>query len=258
MTSENQQTEDLTSDALPHYQSLLDGTDWASLGTARRDGGFLPAALSRLLDPDPAVQTRAISELEPVRHQNSFYEATLPVALYVAAILNHPATATVVPDRRTEPERGYPVRAALLDWLGSLAYDADDECLAIGERHFNGDYLDDYPEMRAFRDHRPAFYCAVSPFLNHEDTAVREAAIVAALPLIEHPALTSHRDELGRRVRRLLATSTNRYDRSRCLAALKNWGCDTTALETTADIAERTRHVRGGDWAGGYMDEPPF
>ncbi|WP_327313650.1 hypothetical protein [Streptomyces sp. NBC_01235] len=31
-----------------------------------------------------------------------------PVALYVGAILNHPATTAVVSGRRTEPERGYP------------------------------------------------------------------------------------------------------------------------------------------------------
>lgn len=259
VTSENRQTDGLTSDALPHHQSLLDGTDWASLGTATRDGGgFLPAVLSRLLDPDPAVQIRAISELEPVCHQNSFYEATLPVALYVAAILGHPATTTVVSDRRTEPEGRSPVRVALLNWLGSLAYDADDECLAIGERHFDGNYLDDYPEMRAFRDHRPTFYRAVSPFLSHEDTAVREAAVVAALPLVEHPALVCHREELGRHVRRLLATQTNPCIRILCLDALKNWGYDTTALETTADTAARIRRARGGDWSGGCTDEPPF
>jgi hypothetical protein len=86
--------------------------------------------LPRLLDADPPIQIRAISELEPVCHQNSFYEATLPVALYVAAILAHPATATVGPGRRADSERDCPVRAALLDWLGSLAYDADDERLA--------------------------------------------------------------------------------------------------------------------------------
>ncbi|MER6955660.1 hypothetical protein [Streptomyces sp. NPDC000618] len=258
MTRENHQSGELTSDEVPHHQSLLDCTDWASLGTARGDAKLLPAVLSRLLDPDPTVQIRAISELEPVCHQNSFYEATLSVSLYVASILAHPATAAVGPDRPTGPERGYPVRAALLDWLGSLAYDADDECLAIGERHFYGDYLADYAEMRAFRDHRPAFYRAVSPFLSDEHMAVREAAIVAALPLIEHPDLTRHRNELGLRVHRLLADSTNRYSRSRCLDALKNWGYDTTALESAADVAARTRHVRGGDWTGGYMDEPPF
>ncbi|MFC7259579.1 hypothetical protein [Streptomyces lutosisoli] len=258
MTRENRQTDDFNAQVLSDHQSLLDGTDWASLRTARGNGGFLPAALSRLLDPDPTVQTRAVGELEPVCHQNSFFEATLPAALYVAAILDHPATATVATGRQADPGSRYPLRAALLDWLGTLAYDADDECLALGERHFNGSYLDDYPEMRAFRDHRPAFYRAVSPFLDHVDTAVREAAIVAALPLIEHPALTHHRDELARRVRRLLATSINRHNRNRSLDALKSWGHDATALVTAADVAARVRHVHGGDWAGGCMDEPPF
>ncbi|MGW3134795.1 hypothetical protein [Streptomyces sp. NPDC001139] len=259
MTSENHESGGFTPDGSAHHQLLLEGADWESLGTARGDGGFLPAVLSRLLDPDPTIQMGAVSELEPVCHQNSFYEATLPVALYVAAILFHPATATTVaPNRQTDPERGYPVRAALLDWLGSLVYDAGDECLAVGERHFDGDYLADYPEMRAFRDHRPAFYRSVSRFLSDEDTAVRDAATVAAIPLIEHPSLSCHRDELGRRVHRLLAGSTNRYHRGRSLDTLKTWGHDTSVLETAADIAARTRHVRSDDWAEGCMDEPPF
>ncbi|QIY64326.1 hypothetical protein HEP85_25315 [Streptomyces sp. RPA4-2] len=257
MTSENQQTGDLTPDELPYHQVLLGGTAWASLGTARGNGGFLSATLPRLLDADPTVQIRAISELEPVCHQNSFYEATLPVALYVAAILAHPATAAVGPARRADSERDCPVRASLLDWLGSLAYDADDECLAIAERHFDGDDLDDYPEMRVFLDHRPTFYGAVSAFLGHEDTAVREAAVVAAIPLTEHPALIGHRDELGRRIHRLLATSTNRYNRNRCLDALKNWGYDIAAVESPADVAARVRYVRDV-WTGGCTEEPPF
>ncbi|MFE6177058.1 hypothetical protein [Streptomyces sp. NPDC056464] len=253
MTSEKPHADDFASLGLPQHQALLAGTDWASLGTARGDGGFLPAALARLNTPDPAVQIRALRDLEPVCHGNSFYEATLPVALYIAAILTHPATATA----GTEPASGYPVRAALLDWLGSLAYDADDEGVAIGERHFSGSYLDDYPEMRAFRDQRPTFYRAVSLFLGHEDTAVREAAVVAALPLVEHPDLTRHREELGRHAHHLLATSTNRYHRSRSLDVLRVWGHDTTALETTADIASRD-HVGEGIWAGGCTEEPPF
>ncbi|MGW1727005.1 hypothetical protein ACWCQK_29300 [Streptomyces sp. NPDC002306] len=149
------------------------------------------------------------------------------------------------------------MRAALLNWLGSLAYDADDECLASAERHFDGDDLDDYPEMRVFLEHRPTFYRAVSAFLGHEDTAVREAAVVAAIPLIEHPALIGHRDELGRRIHRLLATSTSRYNRNRCLDALKNWGYDITALESPADVAARVRYVRDV-WTGGCTEEPPF
>ncbi|MET8452773.1 hypothetical protein [Streptomyces sp. NPDC005209] len=70
-----------------------------------------------------------------------------------------PLPATAATGRQADPESRHPLRAALLDWLGTLAYDADDECLAIGQRHFKGNHLDDYyPEMRAFRDHRPPFY----------------------------------------------------------------------------------------------------
>ncbi|MGQ4348031.1 hypothetical protein [Streptomyces sp. SAS_275] len=149
------------------------------------------------------------------------------------------------------------MRAALLDWLGSLAYDADDECLAVAERHFNGDDLDDYPEMRVFLDHRPTSYPAISAFLGHENIAVREAAVVAAIPLVEHPALICHRGELGRRVHRLLATSTDRYNRNCCLDALKNWGYDAAALESPADLAARARYVRDV-WTGGCTEESPF
>ncbi|MET7482576.1 hypothetical protein [Streptomyces sp. NPDC005538] len=258
MTRGNQQTDGSTFDGFPCHQALLADTDWASLGTARGDGAFLPAVLSRLLDADPVVQANAIKELEPVCHQNSFYGATLPVALYVAAVLDHPATTTFEPDLRRKRERDYPVRAALLDWLGSLAYDADDACVAIGERHFGGGHLDNYPDMRAFRDRRPTFYRAVAPFLGHDDTAVREAAVVAAFPLTEHPEVTRHREGLGRHARHLLATSTNRYNRSRTLDALKTWGHDTNHLETAEDIAARAQHACGGSHVGGCMDDPLF
>jgi hypothetical protein len=228
-----------------HHRALLDGTDWASLATARGDGGFLPAVLTRLLDPDPSVQAGAIRELEPVHHQDSFYEATVPVALYVAAILAGPATAAST-------------QAALLEWLGALAREADDECVADGERHFNGGYLANYPELRAFRDRRPTFYRAVSVFLDHDDPAVRDAAILAALPMTEHPDLLRHRGEVGHHARRLLATSTRRSDRCRALAALKKWGQDISGLETAEDIAARDRYAPARNGLGGYVDEPPF
>ncbi|MFI0965033.1 hypothetical protein ACH4S8_27095 [Streptomyces sp. NPDC021080] len=246
------------SDGLPSPRALLDGTDWSALGTARGNGSFLPTVLRRLLDADPAVRMRAVGELEPVCHQNSFYEATLAVALYVAAVLNDPATEAVGHCRRIDPERDHPVRVALLEWLGSLAHDGDDESLAAGGRHFDGDFLDEYPEMRAFREHRPVFYRAVSPFLAHEDVDVRHAAVVAALPLIEHPGLATHQDALAGHARCLLLASTDRYNRSRCLDALKNWGHDVTALETADDVRARKRDVRAGEWTGGCTEEPPF
>ncbi|MEV6079984.1 hypothetical protein AB0L80_33455 [Streptomyces sp. NPDC052069] len=74
-------------------RKLLDGTGWASLAAPNETGESQPAALERLLDLDPAVRAAAAKDaLDAVAHQNSIYEATVPVALYVAAILNHPAT----------------------------------------------------------------------------------------------------------------------------------------------------------------------
>ncbi|MEU6890055.1 hypothetical protein ABZ918_33725 [Streptomyces viridosporus] len=246
---------------LPDHQELLDNTDWASLQTPTGTGEFLPAALARLLDADPVVRAAAVDNaLGAVTHQNTIYEATVPVALYVAAILNHPATAAG--DFRQEADRAprYPTRAALLDWLSSTAYDADDECVAIGERSSGSAFLDECPDMRAFRDLRPAIYSAVHPLLGHHDANVRDAALVAAIPLAEHPVLTSHRGELADHARRLLTTSTDRYKRDRVLEALKEWGHDISGLENSDDIAAREFHARriAENWAGGCAEDPPF
>ncbi|MFD0343742.1 hypothetical protein ACFVH0_34565 [Streptomyces sp. NPDC127117] len=142
---------------------VLDGTDWASLATVRGTGESLPAALERLLAPDPAVREAAASDaLREVTHQNTIYEATVPVALYVASVLGHPAISAgnFGHDATTVPP-SHPTLVKLLDWLGSTAYDADDECVAMGERHCGADFLQEYGEMRAFRDLRPAMFSAV-------------------------------------------------------------------------------------------------
>lgn len=83
---------------LPPYQVVLAETDWESLQTAFGNGEDLPRVLTRLLEPDPKVQVTALSELgELVGHQNTIYEATAPVAMYVAGILTHPAAMTPGP-----------------------------------------------------------------------------------------------------------------------------------------------------------------
>ncbi|MFD9516177.1 hypothetical protein [Streptomyces sp. NPDC059979] len=105
-------------------------------------------------------------------HQNTLYEATVPVALYIASILNQPDITAgdfglhaAVPSRR-------PTLVRLLAWLSDTAYDADDECVAIGERHYGERFLHEYEEMRAFRDLRPAIFSAVQTLLGHESAEV--------------------------------------------------------------------------------------
>ncbi|RPK70295.1 hypothetical protein [Streptomyces sp. ADI95-17] len=252
---------------LPHHQTLLDCTDWASLATVRGTGESLPAALARLLDPDPVVRgTAARDALREVTHQNTIYEATVPVALYVAAVLGHPAVSAGDFGHDAGMPPNHPLLVRLLDWLGSTAHDADDECVAVGERHCGADFLQECREIRAFRDLRPALFSAVRPLLGHDDPDVRHAALVAAIPLSEHPDLVSHRGELVDHARRSQATSTDRHNRNRVLDALKAWGYDTDSLENAADIAAREqqarrmaeRAYRAGSGTGGHCEDPPF
>ncbi|MFJ8768765.1 hypothetical protein [Streptomyces clavifer] len=267
MTKNRRQSGTSAPGGLPHHQRLLDGTDWASLTTMSGTGEYLPAALARLLDPDPAARADAArNALGEVTHQNTIYQATVPVALYVAAILNQPDITAGDFDRDTAVPSRPPTLVRLLAWLSDTACDADDECVALGERHHGERFLHEYEEMRAFRDLRPPIFSAVQPLLGHESAEVRDAALVAAIPLAEHPLLAGHRGELVDHARHLLAGSTDRHNRDHALDALKAWGHDTSKLENPADVAARKRHARlraeraswGGTWIGGYSEDPPF
>ncbi|MFI8392381.1 hypothetical protein [Streptomyces sp. NPDC085540] len=188
------------------------------------------------------------------------------MALYAAAILDHPVLAEDGFRHDDATSTGGPTVLSILDWLGETAYDADDTCVAIDERTYGNGSLDG--EMRAFRELRPVIFSAVRALLGHDHPEVRNTALVAAIPLIEHPALTVHQSDLTGHAHRLLATSTDRYHRDRVLDALKAWGHDTTDLENEADIAARERYAllraargsRNGEWAGdgGYGEDPPF
>ncbi|MFE5912173.1 hypothetical protein ACFQ6B_24245 [Streptomyces wedmorensis] len=233
---------------LPPYQVVLEETEWDSLQTAFGNGEDLPKVLSRLLEPDPKVQVTALSELgELVGHQNTIYEATAPVAMYVAGILTHPAAMTL------RPYRNVPIRATLLNWLAFTAYDASDEIAGRIEQYFPG-FLARGTIVAAFRDLRPILFRAVAPFLQdgHED--VREAAVIAALILAEHPALAEHHDHLAVHARRILDTSSDDPNRRVARKALEAWGHDIPGPERF-----REEPWDWGPHSDGRGDlEPPF
>ncbi|MEU8882772.1 hypothetical protein [Streptomyces hydrogenans] len=268
MTRSRRQTEQRRPAELSSFQTLLDSTDWASLATACGTGESLPAALALLTSSDPVIRQSALQDaLGPVTHQNSIYQATVPVALYVAAILNHPAITAGDDSQDAKTFSNRPTLVRLLEWLGNTAYDADDECVAIDERLYGEGYLDEYAEMRAFREARPAIFSAVEALLCHDSADVRHAALIAAVPLIEHPLLTQHQADLAGHARRLLVTSTDRRHRDRALDALKAWGHHTSGLENASDIAAREHYARlraaraswdGNRIGGGYSEDPPF
>ncbi|MGW1995236.1 hypothetical protein [Embleya sp. NPDC001921] len=81
--------------------------------TGRGTGEFPPEALARLLDLAPAVRADAATDaLGEVTHQNTIYEATVPVARYVAAILDQPhlTAGDFDPDAAAPPRRPTLVR----------------------------------------------------------------------------------------------------------------------------------------------------
>lgn len=145
---------------------------------------------------------------DPAHHQNTIYSATGPAALYVAVALQDPRTATVLPSR----ERGeYPLRAAMLDWIESVTNAVGNDAEAIRERL--GFSLERDPESVQVRALRPALFRAVSPLLHDADLAVREAAIAAAVSLLDAPELVQHRATLTPLVREVLAASAKRSHR---------------------------------------------
>ncbi|MGW6060352.1 hypothetical protein [Streptomyces sp. NPDC055189] len=233
---------------LPPYRVVLAETDWGSLQTAFGNGECLPEVLARLLEPDPSVQVTALSELsELVGHQNSIYEATAPVAMYVAGLLTHPAAMSL------RPYRNVPIRATLLNWLADTAYDASDEIVGRTEQYFPG-FLSHGTVVAAFRDLRPMLYQAVAPFLQDSHQDVREAAGLAALVLAEHPALAQRRDHLAVHARRILGTSSDDPDRRIARKALEAWGHDVTGIEPFQE--ERWDCGPHSDGRGDL--EPPF
>ncbi|MGW5094241.1 hypothetical protein ACWEQ1_05160 [Streptomyces nodosus] len=233
---------------LPPYQVVLAETDWDSLQTAFGNGEDLPRVLARLLEPDPKVQVTALSELgELVGHQNTIYEATAPVAMYVAGILTHPAAMTL------RPYRNVPIRATLLGWLASTLYDASDEIAGRTKQYFPG-FLTPGTTVAAFRDLRPMLYPAVAPFLQDSHEDVREAAVIAALILAEHPALAEHRDHLAVHARPILDTSSDGHNRRVAWRALEAWGHDPPGPEPLSE-----EPWEWGPHSDGRGDlEPPF
>jgi hypothetical protein len=208
--------------------------------------------LARLLGPDlTAEETRqALDALEPVRHQDTIYEATVPVALCVAAVLARRAGQ--------HPGAADGVSVLLLGWLAGVARDSDDACVAAGDRYFEGRYLDGYPAVVAMRALRPALYLAVAPFLEDPDTAVRDTALDAALAFAEHPDLVPHCDGLAEHARHLLLASDNQWRRWQAINALTAWGHDTRGLTRPGDD-DRSPYVSGLSWGGGWEPgDSPF
>ncbi|MGW0885544.1 hypothetical protein [Streptomyces sp. NPDC002671] len=229
-------------------EELLLRTDWCSVEHCCPNvAPATPVILRQLLDDDAGMQGAALRDLQQaVTHQNTFYSATAPAALFVAAILEHPRTLAAVTDQRpggASHFAGKPrflLRVGLLDWLGSTAEDA------------NQASPDGYDtDIEAFRTLRPALYDAIHPFLTDDEPEIRKAALAAVLPLLTSPELAHHAEALREDVRALAADSAS-Y-RQRAIDTLVGWGEDVTPFQQGTDTPADIRV-----YAEGFADDPPF
>jgi glutathione S-transferase len=112
----------------------------------------------------------------------------------VAAVLGHPRTLAEVTDQRPWDAAGFGeeprflLRVGLLNWLGSTAWDANEES------------PDGYEvAIEAFRTLRPTLYDAIQPFLAGDELKIRDAALAAVLPLLASPELAHQAEAPVRR-----------------------------------------------------------
>ncbi|MER6436176.1 hypothetical protein ABT275_07470 [Streptomyces sp. NPDC001185] len=249
---------------LPDPHRILTQTNWAELNHAYGLATDAPKMLVALLDTDQTTRTKALAYVHGIlHHQNTIYEATVPTALYLAAILTDPRTTLPVgKNRRDAPGC---MRAELLAWIGSVADEVTDEIDAASRLH--GFPLDSYPPAAAIRQTKPQLFAAAFAYVHDADRHVSEAAIAACIPLLDDAELLPHRATLVPLLHEVLGTSERWQHRERAIDALDAWGEDSSGLEgqrnpflfCDSDLtADSFPLPTGPSLIEGHGERPPF
>lgn len=214
-------------------------TDWHVLEHAYGPATDIPAILSHLLEGDSEAKASALGALVgSVHHQNTIYSSTTPVALYIAAIL--PDERSAGPCGRAGAVR--PMRAALLDWLGEMAFDVDDDAIAAKGRRFS---LSASIEEDQLREARNRLSQAAAAFIHDEDQDVRRSAAIATALLLDGSVPEHQRTELIPILLDTLTTDLDRIHRNHARDILRSFGIrDVGELE----VADRQEF---------WSDQPP-
>ncbi|MDX6741942.1 hypothetical protein [Actinocorallia sp. A-T 12471] len=175
---------------------ILAETDWSGLEvlfSSEQGCPPVPVLLKDLLTGSPDVRARALRDLDQaVHHQNTVVDSTTPAVLYVTAILRDPQTDGVRL-LGTAAGTGSPLRllrSALLEWLRTVFEDVDDETERLSLSF--GVSLRERPAFQRPRAVRPLVFRALAPLWVDPEPLVREAAIAAAVPLLDDPELAAH------------------------------------------------------------------
>lgn len=217
-------------------REVIESTDWPSLYHAYEHAGDTPHRLLGLLSEDPEVCGDVLGFLDAaVLHQGTIYPVTPPVAAFVAGILSDERTGLPCESALPWDERVRPLRAALIEWLGSMAESAqwsDEDDVADGAPAEEEDEqwrADAVAATRACRQLLPGIYQAVKPYLDDADDTVREAAMGALGRMMGAAELAGFRAE---QVGRLLAQAATEppWERAVIALTLGNWGMVPGAL----------------------------
>ncbi|MFJ3927232.1 hypothetical protein [Streptomyces sp. NPDC090022] len=239
---------------LPDPGTLADEVDWSRLSHAFGPAApETPAKLAGLVSGDARAVTAALGHLwDDLLHQGSLCSATPAAALCVAAVLGDP---------RGRESLTCSHRSRLLAWLADVAFVVTVRWeRQLQEWSGSSAARDRNPHVGDIRAMRPALLRGVLPWVSDPDPSVTEAALLAAVHLLDAPELMSFRDALAPQVRTVLAVSSVHGHRAAAIAALEAWGEEVGSLRGPDAPAEDTDDTADAFWSAdrGPLDEPPF
>lgn len=238
-------------------RSVIENTDWSGLHHAYGDASDAPDALLALLSEDPESCGAALGYLDAaVLHQGSIYPVTAPAARFIAGILGDERTLVLCESALPWDDRERPLRAALLEWLGSVSesvffWDDEDDEESEEDADEDEDDDEDAHSVAACRAILRDLYLAVLPFLDDPDSSVRQAAVGAMGHLMLAPELAEFRGEQAERMERL-AHHSSVAERAAAALTLGNWDLAPQAFLNDPDPS-----VRAAAALAPALDEDP-
>lgn len=186
--------------------------------------------LAGLESGDPAAVSIARSHLwNDLLHQGSLYSATPPSALYVAAVLERADCGDLLCESDL---------IALLEWLAEAFYAVGEEKRKQLEDWYGPGVMDRDPIFGEMQSLRSTIFRGVIPWAFVEGSGVSEAALLAALRLLESPELRHYRAILSPSIRRTLVTSSRKNYKVAAIATLVAWGEEVDSIEGAAEFLE--------------------
>jgi hypothetical protein len=228
-------------DGLPDPRPLVEETDWSQL---EHGGGpaapETPTKLAGLVSGNVDAATIALDHLwNDVLHQGSLYSATPPAAIYVAAVLGDPSSRESLIASH---------RSMLLEWLAEVAYAVSGPRERQLEEWFGAAVMDRIPVFGEVRSIRSVLFRGVLPCISDSDPNVAEAALLAAIHLLDAPELASYRRVIVTKVGNLLAVSSRQGYRAAAISCLATWGEDVESLKGMTEPAARGFDSWNGFW----------